>query len=169
MTPAQWLRISAHINTMWPHQPTLPTAVADGYDLLADLDAEQIARAVQALILDGREFSPSAGQIRRKIAEMEEPPQIWGEVWYEIQKAISHHGSYSNPESIEWSNPNVAELVRLKGWQYLCTTTDPLSVVEAQARQVWDDLRERRMRERAYAPLQGDTLHRLVDPALIDS
>jgi len=161
MTPAEWLRISAHINTTWPHQPALPVAVAEGYDLLADLEAEQIAMAVEALALDGREFSPSAGQIRRKIAEMQEPHQIWGEVWYEIQRAITGHGSYEAAETIEWSTPNVAELVRLKGWQYLCTTTDPQSVVEAQAKQTWEELRDRRIRDRAYKALQVASMRRL--------
>src|SRR5258708_18073006 len=169
MTPAEWLRISAHINTTWPHQPSLPTAVADGFDLLADLDANQIAKAVEALVLDGREFSPSAGQIRRKIAEMEEPPQIWGEVWHEIQSAISRYGSYHDAEAIQWSTPHVAELARLKRWPYLCTTTDPSSVVEAQAKQTWEDLRDRRIRDRAYQPLEGTTVRRLGIGRLNDS
>ena len=166
MTPAEWLRISAHINTTWPHQPTLPTAVAEAYDLLSDLDVDVIARAVEALALDGREFTPSAGQIRKKVAEMQEPREIWGEVWYEIQRAVSRYGNYHDADTIDWSSSNVAELVRLKGWLYLCTTTDPQSVVEAQARQTWEELRDRRIRDKSYAPLQGSTTHRFGVPKL---
>ncbi len=169
MTKAEWLRISAHISTMWPHQPTLPAAVAESYTLLADLTAEQVRTAVDALHLDGREFAPSAGHIRQKIADLEEPSQVWGEVWSEIQHAISAFGSYYNHEAIPWSTPNVAELVGLKDWGYLCTTTDPQSVVEAQTRELWESLRARRVQNRAYEPLHAAGLRRLVDRKQIAS
>jgi hypothetical protein len=100
---------------------------------------------------------------------MQEPREVWGEVWYEIQRAVSRYGSYHDAETIEWSSASVAELVRLKGWLYLCTTTDPQSVVEAQARQTWEELRERRIRDKSYAPIGAATARRIGVPKLTDS
>ncbi len=163
MNLPEWLRINARMNTFWPHQPTGPDAVEQGYGLIADLSADQVNTAVGALLMDGCEFAPSVGQIRKKVAELDEPRQVWGEVWSEILHAIAVFGSYRDPETINWSTPNVAEVVRLRTWAYLCTTTDPLSVVEAQAREVWENLRARRIQDRAYEPLEAAGLRRLID------
>jgi len=151
------------MNTFWPHQPTGPDAVEQGYALIADLGAEQVTTAVGALLLDGCEFAPSVGQIRKKVAELDEPRQVWGEVWNEIQHAIARFGGYYDVEAIRWSNANVADLVRLKDWDYLCTTTDPQSVVEAQTRELWESLRARRIQDRAYEPLEAAGLRRLIE------
>jgi hypothetical protein len=166
MTPSEWLRIGAQINRFWPHQPTLPAAIQEGYGLLSDLEADQVSTSVNALLLDGCEFAPSVGQIRKKVAELQEPRQVWGEVWNEIQHAIDRVGSYRDVNSIQWSNANVAELVRLKDWTYLCTTTDPPSVVEAQSRELWESLRARRIQDRAYEPLEAAGLRRLIERKL---
>ena len=169
MTHAEWLRITADMNKLWPHQPTPPATVTEGYRLLADLDGEQVKTAVDAFAVDGYQFPPVPGQVRRKVAELAEPPQIWGEVWNEIQHAIATYGGYRDPETIPWSTPGVAEVVRLKGWDYLCTTNDPSSVVEAQTRELWDSLRQRRIQDRAYEPLPPAGLKRLMGRNLLAS
>jgi hypothetical protein len=140
-----------------------PGIVAESYPMLADLTEHQVRTAVQALLLDGREFPPLAGQIRLKVAELEEPRQLWGEVWREIQHNIHLYGGYSDPETVPWSSPYVAELVRLRDWTFLCTCTDQPSVVEAQTRGAWEALRERRLQERAYKPLQAAGFRRLLE------
>src|SRR5260370_29368956 len=143
MTHTEWLRIAADMNKLWPHQPTPPATVTEGYRLLADLNGDQVKTAVDAFAVDGFAFPPVPGQIRRKVAELGEPAQIWGEAWDEIQNAIATFGGYRDAATIPWSTQGVAETVRLRPWQYLCTTTDPMTVVEAQTREVWAGLRKR--------------------------
>lgn len=169
MTHTEWLRIAADMNKLWPHQPTPPATVTEGYRLLADVDGEQVKTAVDAFAVDGIPFPPVPGQIRRKVAELGESRQIWGEAWNEIQHAISMHGGYRDATTIPWSTETVAETVRLRSWEYLCTTTDPMSVVEAQTREVWEALRQRRIQDRAYQPLPPSGLPRLMDRNLLAS
>jgi hypothetical protein len=163
MTAQEWLRICSHINKVWPHQPVPPATVEAWYQLLADLDGDQVSVAVDAIALDGLEFPPQAGRIRRKVVELSEGPQLWGEAWHEIREAVQRHGGYRDPEEIRWSTEDVRELVALKGWEYLCTTTDPASVVEAQCRDVWDTIRARRRDDASYSCLPTAGFRRLQD------
>jgi hypothetical protein len=162
MTHQEWLRIAAHINKMWPQHPIPPVTVAEWYPYLAELAAEQTRVAVDAFVLDGSAFPPTVGQIRAKLVELGDEPQLWGEAWQEVQRQIAQCGVYQNQESIEWSTPDVEELVRLKGWEYLCTTTDPTSVVEAQCRELWESIRARRRQDASYACLPEAGLRRLT-------
>lgn len=161
MTQQEWLRIGAHMNKMWPHQPIPPATVAEWYPYLAELDATHVRCAVDAFVLDGTSFPPTVGQIRVKVMELADDPQLWGEAWLEIQRQIRRHGVYQDADSIAWSTEDVQELVRLKGWEYLCTTTDPTSVVEAQCRELWESIRSRRHQDAVYACLPDAGLRRL--------
>jgi Loader and inhibitor of phage G40P len=165
MTPQEWLRVCSRISKVWPHQPVPPPTVDAWYQLLADLDGDQVAVAVDAIALDGAEFPPQAGRIRRKVVELSDAAQLWGEAWHEVQEAVWRYGSYHNPGEIPWSTEDVRELVRLKGWEYLCTTTDPGSVVEAQCRDLWETIRARRRDDASYAILPPAGLRRLVGRA----
>src|SRR5205823_14685620 len=140
MSPQEWLRICSHINKVWPHQPIPPPTVEAWYQLLSDLDGEQVSVAVDAIALDGLEFPPQAGRIRRKVVELSDTGQLWGEAWHEVHEAVQRFGCYHDPDQIPWSTEDVRDLVGLKGWEYLCTTTDPASVVEAQCRELWDTI-----------------------------
>ena len=162
MTQQEWLRIGAHMNKMWPHQPIPPATVAEWFPYLAELDAAQVRCAVDAFVLDGTSFPPTVGQIRVKVTELGDDPQLWGEAWQEVQRQIALHGVYDDAAAIEWSTEDVAELVRLKGWPYLCTTTDPVSVVEAQCRELWESIRHRRRQDLVYACLPDAGLRRLT-------
>jgi hypothetical protein len=163
MTQQEWLRTGAHVNKMWPHHPIPPPTIAEWYPYLADLDGAQVRTAVDAFVLDGTAFPPTVGQIRAKVVELADEPQLWGEAWLEIQHRIGRFGTYADPDVIDWSTEDVRELVRLKGWEYLCTTTDPVSVVEAQCRELWDSIRARRRQDSAYACLPDAGLRRLAE------
>ena len=43
---------------------------------------------------------PAVGQIRKKVAELEEPRQVCGEVWNKIQHAITRYGSDEAAQNI---------------------------------------------------------------------
>ncbi|MGH7881645.1 MAG: hypothetical protein ACREN8_01880 [Candidatus Dormibacteraceae bacterium] len=161
MTQSEWLRLGAHLNKMWPHHPIPPPTIAEWYPYLQDMSSAAVQTAVDAFIFDGRPFPPTVGQIRAKVVELSDPPQLWGEAWLEIQSQVRLNGSYSDSESISWSTDDVAEVVRLKGWSYLCTTTDPSSVVEAQCRELWESIRSRRRQDACYACLPDAGLQRL--------
>lgn len=162
MTHQEWLRTGAHLNKMWPHHPIPPATIAEWYPYVSDLDARQVRAAVDAFVLDGMPFPPTVGQIRSKVVELGDEPQLWGEAWQEVQRQIAHWGVYHDPETIPWSTPDVREVVRLKGWEYLCTTTDPVSVVEAQCRELWESIRARRRQDATYACLPDAGLPRLA-------
>jgi transposase InsO family protein len=161
MTHQEWLRLGAHMNKMWPHHPIPPATVAEWYPYLAELEAAQVRAAIDAFVLDGSSFPPTVGQIRGKVVELGDQPQLWGEAWREIQARIAQFGVYSEPDTIPWSTDDVREVVRLKGWEYLCTTIDPVSVVEAQCRELWESIRTRRRQDATYACLPGAGLSRL--------
>lgn len=163
MNHQDWLRLGAHLNKMWPHQPIPPATLAEWYPYVADLDAAQVRATIDAFVLDGTAFPPTVGQIRAKLVELQDVPQLWGEVWREVRRQITYHGVYQDPDGVAWSTADVAELVRLKGWEYLCTTTDPWSVVEAQCRDLWEGIRARRRQDASYSCLPGAGLRRL-DP-----
>ena len=163
MTPQEWLRICSRMNNIWPHQPVPPSTVDAWYRLISDLDGDQVAVAVDAIALDGSEFPPQAGRIRRKVVELSDPSQLWGEAWHEVQAAVQRHGCYHDPQQIPWSTADVRDLVALKGWEYLCTTTDPASVVEAQCRDLWETIRARRRDDASYSCLPPAGLRRLLD------
>lgn len=165
MTQQEWLRIGAHMNKMWPHHPIPPATVAEWYPYLAELDPAQVRCAVDAFVLDGTPFPPTVGQVRVKVTELGDDPQLWGEAWQEIQRQIALRGVYEDAEAIEWTTEDVRDVVRLKGWLYLCTTTDPVSVVEAQCRELWESLRTRRRQDEVYACLPDAGLRRLARDA----
>ena len=56
---------------------------------------------------------------------LSEGAQLWGEAWHEVRVAVQRYGCYHDPDDIRWSTDDVRDLVALKGWEYLCTTTDP--------------------------------------------
>ena len=163
MSPQEWLRICSHINKIWPHQPVPPPTVEAWYTLLSDLDGDQVSVAVDAIALDGTDFPPQAGRIRRKVVELSEGAQLWGEAWHEIRRAVQLFGCYHDADRITWSTDDVRDLVALKGWEYLCTTTDPASVVEAQCRDLWDTIRARRRDDASYSCLPPAGLRRLQE------
>jgi hypothetical protein len=162
MTHQEWLRIGAHLNKMWPHHPIPPATIGEWYPYVAELDAQQVRAAVDAFVLDGIPFPPTVGQIRAKVVELGDEPQLWGEAWQEIQRQIGLLGVYHDPATIPWSTRDVGDVVQLKGWEYLCTTTDPVSVVEAQCRELWESIRARRRQDASYACLPDAGLRRLA-------
>ena len=121
--------------------------------------------AVDAIALDGIEFPPQAGRIRRKVVELSEGAQLWGEAWHEVRVAVQRYGCYHDPDDIRWSTDDVRDLVALKGWEYLCTTTDPASVVEAQCRDLWETIRARRRDDASYSCLPPAGFRRLQERA----
>jgi hypothetical protein len=163
VTPQEWLRICSHINKVWPHQPVPPQTVETWYQLLSDLDGDQVSVAVDAIALDGLEFPPQAGRIRRKVVELSDSAQLWGEAWHEVQRAVQRFGCYHDPDDIPWSTEDVRDLVALKGWEYLCTSTDPASVVEAQCRDLWETIRARRRDDASYSCLPSAGFRRLQE------
>lgn len=166
MTHSDWLEIAARINDLWPHQRLPPNAIAAAFTVLEDLAAEQVAAAVEVLARDGREFPPPAGVIRRRVVELGESGIVWAEVWNEIKRRISSHGYYQIPSPEVWSTVEVADLVRLIGWEHICTTTDPESVVEAQCREKFEQLRARNRQDAAVAGMPSAGLRRLNEAGL---
>lgn len=164
MTRAEWVRLSARIMRLWPHQVIPDDALAEWYSLLGDLDAHSVNVAVTALATAGREFPPPAGVIRAKVAELADRGATFEECWATIHRAIAAHGIYRAEEAMAalQREPPAAELVlRMGGWRQVCLggpneyeTTNP-GVWRSQAEHAFRALAEQRRADRSVAELPG--------------
>jgi hypothetical protein len=177
MEPEEWLEIAARISRIWPNQPIQDDTAAEWYRLLADLDAAQVDSTISVLAMTER-FPPPAGVIRSKLAELALDAPEWGAVWAEIQAAIRAIGFYGvlaegklkgsiqqpggGYDEFVWSSPLVEELVRLVGWQELCTyDIEQERTFEAQVRNKYLSLAERAKQDKAWAGIPASGLPRL--------
>jgi hypothetical protein len=152
VTGPEWLRVSAAINRIWPHQPLPPPTVDEWYRFVQGADYSEVSRAVDACALDGSAFPPPIGRILQKVVELQDTEQLWGEVKRELRVQISRHGSYQDPDAVAWSSGDVRELVEQVGWLELCTTPDS-AVFEAQCREKWLAIRARRREDAVFSRL----------------
>lgn len=162
MTVNEWRRLVVRMNIQWPYHPVEEKTRNEWFKYVHDLPTEQVAVALEAYVLDGERFPPHGGMLRKKVAELAtDDGATWAQVWAEIGRAVSLHGFYRDPDEWPWSSPLVAELVRLVGWQRLCSSTDSETTLEAQCREKWLALKRQALEDRSFAGMQGAGLKRL--------
>jgi hypothetical protein len=164
MTRSEWLRIAARLMKLWPHQTIPDDALAEWYQLLADIPADAVNAAVTALATSGREFPPPAGVIRAKATELARPSVTFEQAWSEIHRCISAIGIYREEAALDAlrSVPLAAELVTaMGGWKQVCLggpdeyrATDP-GVWRSQAEHAFKALAAQRRDDFAVAGLPG--------------
>lgn len=155
MTHTEWLAVCATISRLWPHAPMPPEAADAWYPLLADLDGDQVAAAVQRFAVDGdQRFPPSVGAIR----ELAEPAgRDWHEALGDLRKLAARHGAYDGKPPID--DPALDAVADSYGWQGLCSidVTDPAARAQFRdAYQAAQHTQRRRRREQAVALATSD-------------
>lgn len=144
MTHSEWLAVCATISQLWPHAPLAPEAAEAWYPLLADLDGDQVALAVQRFALAGdQRWPPSVGAIR----EHAEPPgRDWHEALAHLRTLAARFGSAAGKPPID--DPALDAVADSYGWRGLCSmdVTDPAA--RAQFRGAYRDAQAAMRRQR---------------------
>lgn len=132
MTPDRWMDCLALMADLWPARPIEEGTAAEWYRLLADLDADQVEAAIRALMLDGREWPPNAGQIRQAC---QPPARPWEEAFADLRRLMARHGSYRpRPTPEEVGDPALSDVIDWLGWQAIAGMDPASSTVRAQFR-----------------------------------
>lgn len=141
MTPSEWAKCCALITKLWPHRPMPPESVEAWYLLLADLDGAQVAAAIQACALrPGADWPPSVGALRDAAMP---PRRDWEDAIAELRATVRAVGAHASPPA--FSDPALARVVAVYGWERCCwqNTADP--VVRAQFREAYRAAQEARL------------------------
>lgn len=89
--------------------------------MLVDLEFEPTKKAVRNLLATAR-FMPAIAEIRSAVVEIcAGPRKIGGEAWGDVNECVRKFGRYQAPE---FTDPLVAECVKLMGWLALCDSTN---------------------------------------------
>lgn len=148
MTPAGWARAVAFWRNVWPDRPLPASSVETWFDLLADLDDEDIAVALRSWANDpDRSWPPqSPGEIRSQI---EDQGRDWTEALADLATLVRRNGRYVPRPEID--DPGIDSYVdSLGGWTRVCDRFDPTdSTQRAQFRDHYQSSAKRARRTRA--------------------
>jgi|GEM_PF-3031920 len=122
MTPAGWARVVALWRGVWPDRALPAQSVEVWFDLLGDLDDEEVFAALVEWANDpDRSWPPqSPGEIR---AVVDEPDRPWTAAIAELATVVRRTGRYG--ERPEMVDPALdAYIESMGGWQRLCDRFD---------------------------------------------
>lgn len=162
MTPAEFASIMEKIVLRWPmvswDERAESGAVSLMGDDLSDLPGDKVAIAAEAYFREGNEWPPTAGQLRRKVCELD----IDAPEWIEVSKAIRRCTAYLNEADREarlaQTHPLVRAFVRAAGWKTLEAVGWGDNISEGRARKAWLDFVKRVEREATYVGLPASGL-----------
>ena len=122
-------------------------------DLLGDLPLDLLKLAVRtACVQPGREFAPSAGEIRGAVVELmmkASGAPTAGEAWEEVRLYIHFHGSQNGTPA--FSHPLVAKTVRQIGLREIGMSENQ-GVERAHFMKMYNELMERERENTALLP-----------------
>lgn len=108
---------------------------------LADLPFEAAQQAVLRLVRTHK-FRPSIAEIRQAVLELVDPLPTTEEAWEEARNAARTFSPYHGGILHEWSHPLIEQAARVVGIETMAYSEEP-TVVAAQFRRVYENLRER--------------------------
>jgi hypothetical protein len=118
MKAVEAAKIVAWLAAVYRDTKVSPETSAAYESLLADLDYDLAQQAVKRLAQTSK-WLPSVAEIRTMATDIERGPvRCGGEAYGDVIDAIRSVGSYRPPP--EFSDPVVAECVRLMTWRGLC-------------------------------------------------
>lgn len=126
MNKAEYARITAELNFLWPHSRWEVGTVRAGEKQLLDLDAAQVMAAVEAMAAEGERFAPGPGQVRQRALAMTgaQVPTA-DEALAEVHRQIASCGYLRAPE---WTHPAIGDTVAaMGGWLALCASEDHMA------------------------------------------
>lgn len=111
MNQREFAAIFAEVQGHW-HLDPIPVEALDTYlSDLGEFEAAQVAAAVQALAREGKPRVPLAGQIRRKIVELQLDPPQWPVALRQLKDGSRWLDDWRPPAACLDGNPECAE-----GW-----------------------------------------------------
>jgi hypothetical protein len=153
------------MRALWPHMRIL-TARQEGIyaAVLEPFEAALVTAAVQTMYYDGDRFAPTAGQIRKRVADLADDAPDWDEAWAEINVAIRAVQSRGiRPQDCAFTHSVVLETVDNMGWPTLLHTyVDQQHVTHAQLRTAYEAARKRHRDTLLYGPLPSPRTRRLT-------
>ncbi len=163
MTSSEIVDLLRQVNATWPNcRPVPPEALPVWLEDLADQVGEHVRAAFAVYRRLGREFPPSAAELRRLALELADPTPSFEVAWGAISAAIRRWGVYRADKAMAElvGLPLAVELVlAMGGWREVCLggpiegrPTDP-GVWRSQAEHAWRALVEQRRTDRAVAGL----------------
>jgi hypothetical protein len=149
VTPAEAAKAVLVLQSAYPGA-RMTEMTAELYEhLLADLDAEVAQRAIARLVCISK-FLPTIAEIRDAAADVALGAARSGlEAWGDVLMAIRRTGSYGVPT---FTDPLVAECVRILGWRTLCLGDSPEAVDRARFAELYVDLQRRRRQNDVSEP-----------------
>lgn len=73
MTHTEWQSLSRRMSAAWPDPPMTPERSNEYFDVLHDLDADDIGRAIETMQAEGWRQMPSPGGIRERLGHAPAP------------------------------------------------------------------------------------------------
>lgn len=160
MNPSNIVELVTYVSFTWPsfrlpeNKAELRVLVDVWGNHLGDLDPTAVRAAVDAYAVEGSQWAPAPGQIRRRVAEHTgagAAPDT-DAAWAEVSNAIARVGwTVALGNRIEWSHPAVAAAVGALGWDELCGSTNVVAD-RAHFARFYADTRERAVRAAAMPP-----------------
>lgn len=173
MTAAEFAPIVKAMIGRWPNvnwakwraDGVLDQYLAD----LADVEAGQVASAVAVLARDGREFPPTAGQIRRRAVELALDAPAWSDCKQVVRRAMGYssrafiRGEFHDERQarLEREHPLIVGFVEHVGWDEAGRVLSGESSDEAQVRVKWEQWVDHHVEGGTLAGLPDAGLKRL--------
>jgi hypothetical protein len=159
MNRPEWIEVVKRYRANWPHAQIPDASIAKWYDDLAELPAEQVTAAVEAIYREGAEFPPNGAQVLAKVSEVERSDPDHGEAWRLAMEAVRRFGSYEPTAALEWLGERSAAVrvaVERIGYRELChfNLADE-ATWRAQFREVYKAVVRSRKHDAAYASMGG--------------
>lgn len=165
MNAAEWKPIAARMVRRWPHVDWSAYATNGAIDQmlrdLADLPAEHVSAACDALARDGRDYPPTGGQIRQKAVALALDMPPFPEVQRRIGRLLAsgYGGPYHNlnPDrhrrALDALPGPVRAFVDSYGARELWSTLQDPDNGPARLRMAWDGFARQAQRDATYVGL----------------
>ncbi len=131
----------------------LPKPTARLYiQALSDLPSEPLAKAVNVLIKSSRWF-PTIADVRETTMEFDKSvslPDSWDDAWAEVMSVVRAEGRH---RTSEWSNPGIAEALKLLGGYVRVCEATSIGSIESRFKRAYEKTNYGRTRK---ALLGGD-------------
>lgn len=153
MKPSEWVEVTRRVNGWWPHAQWPEATMALYFHDLKHLDRDMVIAAAQAIYRDGRDFPPSGAQILAEVAAGEVSAPDFDHAWREINAAVQRIGGATTDRAIRTVDhlatihPLIAELACQVGVRDIAMSAPGDTTLRAQARRIYDAIRERSHRQ----------------------
>lgn len=162
MKQSEWLRIVGVWARIWPNRQLPDESVGIWFELLQDLDGQQVGQALTSWANDPERSWPpqSPGELRSAAVVRD---GTWTDAIGELATVIRRSGGIYGAPPDDLDPILASYITSMGGWRRLCETFDPSdATTRAQFRDHWTT-QERRAARPAVAQLGGPILPALTE------